>query len=170
MDRKPLLMLSLICCLALLTVACSLVRSGKANKENKPAAAQTEPAKPSATNPAATEEAGKEGRERKWENYASDSNGVDYYVEKEGITYPSKTLVHVWRRRTFPVHSPQKEIIAFDEIDCDEARYRSLKVEGVFWDGKTKMFNVVSPWTRIYADSPDEVLYIDVCKAARDGR
>ena len=90
--------------------------------------------------------------------------------KKRRITYPSKTLVHVWRRRTFPLHSPQKEIIAFDEIDCDDARYRSLKVEGVYWDGKTKMFNVVSPWTRIYADSPDEVLYIDVCKAARDSK
>ncbi len=45
MDRKPLLSLSLICCLVLLTVACSLIRSGKANKEGKSAAAQAEPAK-----------------------------------------------------------------------------------------------------------------------------
>ena len=134
----------------LLMVACSLIRSGKANKEAKSAAAQAEPAKLSATSSGAAEEAGKEGRERKWENYASDSNGVDYYVERETITYPSKTLVRAWRRRTFPIHSPQKEIISFDEIDCNEARYRSLEVEGVYWDGKTKTFKVVSPWIRIY--------------------
>ena len=168
MDRKPLLMLSLICCLVLLTVGCSLIRSGKANKEGKSAAAQAEPAKVSATGSAPTEEAGNEWRERKWENYASDSNRVDYYVDKESITYPSKTLVRAWRRRTFPIHSPQKEIIAFDEIDCDEARYRSLKVEGIYWDGRTQVFNVVSPWTRIYSDSPDEVLFLDVCKTAKD--
>ncbi len=168
MNRKTWLSLSLICCLALLTVACSLVRSGKANKEPGPAAAA--PKAVETASPGATAEAGKEGQERKWESYASDRNGVDYYYEKATVTFPSKTLVHTWRRRTFPINSPQKEIISFDEIDCDDARYRSLEVEGVYWDGKTKVFKVVSPWTRIYTDSPDEVLYLDICKMARDSK
>jgi hypothetical protein len=168
MDRKPWLSLSLICCLALLMVACSLIRSGKANKDGKSAAGQAEPAKVSETSSGSAGEAGKEGRERKWENYASDANGVDYYVDRETIAYLSKTIVHAWRKRTFLVKSPQKEIISFDEIDCGEARYRTLEVEGVYWDGRTKTFKAVSPWVRIFADSPDEVLYLDVCKAARE--
>jgi hypothetical protein len=151
-------------------VACSFIRSGKANKETKPAAGQAEPAKLSETSSGSAGEAGKEGRERKWENYASDANRVDYYVDKESIAYPSKTLVHAWRRRVFPINSPQKEIISFDEIDCNEARYRTLEVEGIYWDGKTKTFKAVSPWVRIFMDSPDEVLYLDVCKAARDSK
>jgi len=170
MDRKPWLLLSLICCLALLMVACSLIRSGKANKDGKSAAGQAEPAKVSETSSGSAGEAGKEGRERKWENYASDANGVDYYVDRETIAYLSKTIVHAWRKRTFLVKSPQKEIISFDEIDCGEARYRTLEVEGVYWDGRTKTFKAVSPWVRIFADSPDEVLYLDVCKAARDSK
>ena len=170
MDRKPWLSLSLICCLALLMVACSFIRSGKANKDGKSAAGQAEPAKVSETRSGSAGEAGKEGRERKWENYASDANGVDYYVERETIAYLSKTIVHAWRKRTFLVKSPQKEIISFDEIDCGEARYRTLEVEGVYWDGRTKTFKAVSPWVRIFADSPDEVLYLDVCKAARDSK
>jgi len=170
MDRKPWLSLSLICCLALLMVACSLIRSGKANKDGKSAAGQAEPAKVSETSSGSAGEAGKEGRERKWENYASDANGVDYYVDRETIAYLSKTIVHAWRKRTFLVKSPQKEIISFDEIDCGEARYRTLEVEGVYWDGRTKTFKAVSPWVRIFADSPDEVLYLDVCKAARDSK
>ena len=170
MDRKPWLSLSLICCLALLMVACSLIRSGKANKDGKSAAGQAEPAKVSETSSGSAGEAGKEGRERKWENYASDANGVDYYVDRETIAYLSKTIVHAWRKRTFLVKSPQKEIISFDEIDCNEARYRTLEVEGVYWDGRTKTFKAVSPWVRIFADSPDEVLYLDVCKAARDSK
>jgi hypothetical protein len=151
-------------------VACSLIRPGKANKDGRSAAGQAEPAKPGETSSGSAEAAGGEGRERKWENYASDAHGVDYYVERESVAYPSKTLVRAWRRRTFPINSPQKEIIAFDEIDCNEARYRSLKIEGVYWDGKIRTFNVVSPWIRIFADSPDEVLYLDVCKAARESK
>jgi hypothetical protein len=151
-------------------VACSLIRSGKANKDGKSAAGQAEPAKVSETSSGSAGEAGKEGRERKWENYASDANGVDYYVDRETIAYLSKTIVHAWRKRTFLVKSPQKEIISFDEIDCGEARYRTLEVEGVYWDGRTKTFKAVSPWVRIFADSPDEVLYLDVCKAARDSK
>ncbi|MGD0487277.1 MAG: hypothetical protein ABSB94_08795 [Syntrophorhabdales bacterium] len=168
MDRKPWLSPSLMCCLGLLMVACSLIRSGKANNDGRPAAGQAEPATLSETSSGSAEVAGKEGRERKWENYASDAHGVDYYVERESVAYPSKTLVRAWRKRTFPINSPQKEIIAFDEIDCNEARYRSLKIEGVYWDGRTRTFNVVSPWIRIFTDSPDEVLYLDVCKAARE--
>ena len=70
---------------------------------------------------------------------------------RETVAYPSKTLVRAWRKRTFPMHSPQKQIISFDEIDCNEARYRSLEVEGVYWDDKVKTLKVVSPWIRIFS-------------------
>ena len=166
MDRKLWLSLPLICCLALSMVACSLFRSARANKDGGSAAGQAEASKPSETNSASAGEMAKEGRERKWENYATGPHTIGYYVERESITYPSKTLVHAWRKRVFPPHSPQKEIISFDEIDCNEARYRSLEIEGVYWDDKVKTFKVVSPWVRISKGSPDEVLYLDVCKAA----
>ena len=171
MDRKRWLLLSLICCSALFVVGCSLIRSGKAKNDTGPAAQQGTSAKGTdAASSGSAEVAGKEGRERKWENYASDGKGVDYYVERATLAYPSKTLVRAWRRRVFPVNSPQKEIISFDEIDCNETRYRSLEIEGVYWDGRTMIFKVISPWVRIYAGSPDEVLYLDVCKVARDNK
>ena len=44
--------------------------------------------------------------------------------------------------------SNQKEIIAFEEFDCTQDRYRSLEVQGLNWDGTTtQIFRKPSPWT-----------------------
>ncbi len=174
MDRRSWLSPALICCLGLLMVSCSsLTGPGKANKETGSAAGQSKSAKHvEATNSGTAEAAAREVTERKWETYASDKQGIDYYLDRETIAFPSRTLVRVWRRRVFPLTSPQREIISLDEIDCGsrEARYRSLEVTAVYQDGKTRTFKVTSPWNRIWSDSPDEVLFLDVCKAAANSK
>jgi len=163
MDRRTCFLLPLMCCLALLTAACSFSHLGKANKDAKSAAGQSGAG--NGIEAAGAGEVGNEGRERKWANYGFD-RGVNYYYEKETLSYPSKGFVRAWRRRVFPPRSAQKEIIELDEIDCKEATYSSLTITVVSWDDSAKTFNRVSPWTRIFPGSPDETLYVDVCRAS----
>jgi hypothetical protein len=132
---------------------CSLTRWGKAKNDAPP-----------------TKEAQQEMqvvKERKWEMYASDRHMVDYYFDRDNVTYPSRTLVRAWRRRVFPERSPQKEIISFDEIDCSNAKYRHLGTEAVYWNGTTKAFKVVSDWIPVFVNTPDEAFMLDRCKEAR---
>ncbi|MGD0229322.1 MAG: hypothetical protein ABSC19_03050 [Syntrophorhabdales bacterium] len=148
-DRRPWLSAYLLCALALLLVGpvgCGLTRSTKAVKKDVPPAGQAE------------------APQRNWENYASDRNGVDYYLDKQGVTYPSKGLVRIWRKRSFAPRALQKEIIALDEIDCNEARYRSLEIQAVYWNGNIKTFTVTSPWNPIFTHTPDETVFLDFCK------
>jgi len=159
MNLKSWWLLSLLCCLVLFITGCSLTRSGKAQKDAQ-LAKQAEAQKSlQAQQPTV--------KERKWESYASDRHMVDYYYDKESVTFPSKTLVRAWRKRVFLPKSPQKEIISYDEIDCNNARYRSLEIEGVFWDGTSKTYKKISEWTPIYEGTPDEAFYLDRCKEAR---
>jgi hypothetical protein len=146
--------------------ACSYLHLGKANKDAKPPAEQTVAGK--GTEATGAGDAGNEARERKWASYASDRYGVAYYYEKESISHPKKGFARAWRKRVFPEHAAQKEIIELDEIDCTETTYRSLQLTVVYWDGSAKSFSRVSPWTYIFPNSPDEVLLLDACKSAGD--
>lgn len=139
----------------------SLTRSGKAKRDAE-LAKQAE-----AQKGAQAEKEGQAVTERKWELYASDRHMVDYYVDKQSVTFPSKSLVRAWRKRAFPQKSAQKEIITFDEVDCNNARYRTLETQGVYWNGTSKTFKVVSQWNTIYEGTPDEVFLLDRCKEAR---
>lgn len=107
--------------------------------------------------------------ERKWEFYVKDSGGVSYYFDKETITFPSKNVMHVWRKREFPLEKPgagrtssnMKEIVALDEFDCRDGRYRSLEVQGLKWDGTTtEIFRKPTPWGAIYDDTA-EIYFLD---------
>ena len=153
--------ISLICCLALFMTGCSLTRSGKAKRDAQ-LAKQTE-----AQKGVQAEQEGPSVKERKWEIYASDRHMVDYYVDKESVTFPSRTLVRAWRKRVFPPKSPQKEILTLDEVDCNNARYRTLETQGVYWNGTTTAFKVISQWTTVYEGTPDEAFFLDRCKEAR---
>jgi hypothetical protein len=132
----------------------------------------------SAKNPAPVKEAGAstiEWGERNWEYYARDNNGIVHYLDKSAISYPSKYIIHVWRRRVFPeaapgsrnVRSSHKEIIAYDEMDCKTEKYRSLESQGVNWDGTTtQIFRTPMPWTPTFDDTADDLVLQQYCKEA----
>ena len=147
----------LVCCVALSITGCSLIKSTKA-KGDVQQAKQTGVQKDEQI-----------VQERKWEHYASDRRMVDYYYDKESATFPSKAVVRAWRRRVFPPRSPQKEIISYDEVDCNNARFRSLETEAVYWNGTTRAFKVISPWIPMYEGTPDELFLVDRCREARQG-
>jgi hypothetical protein len=113
--------------------------------------------------------------ERKWEVYGKDNNGTTHYLDKSSISYPAKSMIHVWRRRVFPqptagireVRSSHKEIVALDEMDCKGEKYRSLESQGINWDGTpTVVWKKPTPWTPIYDDSADDRILRDYCKQA----
>ena len=103
--------------------------------------------------------------ERKWTSYMRDrEGGVEYFYDKEALMKPSKELIQVWRKRVFPAGAAQKEIVTLDEIDCRGARYRSLELHVTYWDGTAERYDRVSPWARVYENSPEEYLMEEDCK------
>jgi hypothetical protein len=151
---------------AVSTIGCSVMPFGK-----------------SAKNPEPAKEAGVSKIEwgaRNWEYYAEENNGVTYYLDKSTISYPSKNIIHVWRRRVFPeaapgtraVRSSHKELIGYDEMNCVTEKYRTLESQGVNWDGTTTaIFTRPTPWMTIYNDTADDRVRENYCKeAAKAGK
>ncbi len=163
MNVRTTLSICLICCLAVLVIGCTLTRSGKAARDAQKLK-EAEQAKQ-------LEQTKQPIPDKKWEHYGADTNGVDYYFQKESIAFPSENLVRVWRKRTFRQRSELKEIISFDEIDCKTEKYRSSQTQGVRQDGSTtEMFVKPSPWITIYQGSADEYFLDTSCKEAKKGK
>ncbi len=157
MNRSSLLPVCLICYVAISTIGCSsLPFVGSAKSK--------EPAKQAEVSHA-------EWGPRTWEMYAKDRNGITNYVDKIAITYPSKGVIHVWRRKVFPekegIRSSHKEIITYDEVNCEAGKYRSLETQLVNWDGTTTdIFRKPTPWTTVFEATVDDLLLHDYCKTA----
>ena len=158
MTRKMLFFLCLLSCALASMVGCSVFHKGTPPTQAKAPEAVKE-----------TKGSAIEWGERKWEFYRKDNGGVSYYLDKEAITFSSKNVMHVWRKREFPqekagagrTSSNMKEIVAFDEFDCRDGRYRSLEVQGLKWDGTaTEVFRKPSPWGPIY-EGTAEVYFLD---------
>ncbi len=49
-------------------------------------------------------------------------------------------------------------------MDCREARYRSIEMSITSRDGTTRTFKNASPWTKIYEESPEDLLMMQYCK------
>jgi hypothetical protein len=162
MSRKMSLSVCLLCCALAWMTGCSFVHKSK---------------------PAKAPETVKEDRgstiewgERKWEFYQKDNGGVSYYFDKGSVTFPSKNVIHVWRRRVFPegaadarhISSNMKEITAIDEFDCSAGRYRSLEVQGLKWDGSTtELFRRPSPWGIVYEGTAEDYFLDNYCDQAK---
>lgn len=152
MKRTSLLLVCLLCCSALLVIGCSMTRSGKAAKD----AQQFKQAQQAKAEPIP---------DKKWESYGNDGRGVEYFYQKESISFPTKSMVRVWRKRTFRQSAELKEIIALDEIDCKNEKYRSVQSQGVRQDGSTtEMYVTPSPWYTIYDESADDFFLNTSCK------
>jgi hypothetical protein len=106
---------------------------------------------------------GREAGERTWEAFGSNPTGISYYIDRGSITYPSAGSMQLWRKRTFPEKAFQKEIISREEVDCRRKRYRTLEVQGVYWDGRHEESKAVSPWVRFYEDTTEDLFFVDVC-------
>jgi hypothetical protein len=153
MSLRAYLPVFFLSCLALSMVDCSLTSASKPSKKaEKPVAMSTSNA---------------EWKERKWELYAEDRGGVQYFFEKDSVEYLAKDVVHAWRKRTFPgkSSSSQKEITSFDEIDCRMDRFRSLELQGLNWDDTTTaIYRRPAPWSKIYSETPDELIEGKLCR------
>jgi hypothetical protein len=105
-------------------------------------------------------------RERRWVVYGMSSAGVSLLVDKGSVTPMSNGILQFWRRRTFPERSYQKEIISLEEVDCRRNKYRTLEVQGVYWDGRHEGSKAATSWTRFYDDTTEDRLFLDTCKEA----
>lgn len=153
MKMRSVFFLCLVCCLGLLVTGCSFTRSGKAAKDAE-AFKKAEQARTAVPVP-----------DKPWEKYGVDGRGVEYYYQKDTVSFPTKTTVHVWRKRTFRQRPQLKEIVSFDEIDCKTEKYRSLQTQGVRQDDSTtEMYVTPSPWYVIYDDSADDFFLNTSCK------
>ncbi len=152
MGRRLLFCVFITSCLVISLGACGSVGKAKPAKE--------------ARKPAVAEPSSVEWKERQWENYAEDRGGVLFYFERESVTYPSKDIIHVWRKRVFPGRSSsQKEIVSLDEINCKTEKYRSLELQGVNWDDTTTViYKRPTPWNTIYTDTADEYFLDNFCR------
>lgn len=162
MNRKNISLLFFACSLALSISACGIMPFGKTAKDSGP------------STPTQTSKV--EWGERKWEEYGRDGNGVVHYLDKSSISYPSKHIIHVWRKRVFPeriegarkVKSSHKAIISYDEVNCTTEKYRALETQGINWDDTTtKIFTTPTPWTPVFENTADELLLQDYCKEAQ---
>jgi hypothetical protein len=161
MKRRILLPFCLCCVLAIFVSGCSLNPFKKSTqKPDQPKQGQVSKV---------------EWGERKWEQYGKDNNGTTHYFDKSAITYPSKGIIHVWRKRTFPeavpgsgnVKSSHKEIITYDEMNCKTEEYRALESQGINWDGTaTRIFTRPTPWNPVFNDTADDTILRNYCKEA----
>ncbi len=162
MTRKMSLPACLLCCFVVSMMGCSFMHTSK-------------PAKVPETDRQAQASTIEWG-ERKWELYQKDNGGVSYYLDKGAISFPSRNMIHLWRKRVFPgkeqmaghIGSSHKEIIAFDEFDCRNDQYRSLELQAVNWDGTaTEIFRRPSPWGPAYQGTADEYIMDNYCGEAK---
>jgi hypothetical protein len=70
----------------------------------------------------------------------------------------------MWRKRVFPSWAFQKEIVTLDELNCQEARYRTRELRVTYGDGKTQTSDKVTPWANVFSSSPEEYLMNEYCK------
>jgi len=144
-----------VTCLCVSLADCSLVVAEKPAKGAQP--------------PRTVDSSGIEWKERKWEIYAKDRGGTQYYFERESLSYPAKNRIYVWKKRIFPgKSSSQKEIVSYDEIDCRDEKYRSLELQGVNWDDSTTIiYKRPTPWTPIFTDTADEYFLDTFCRGVQ---
>ena len=162
MSRKMSLSVCLLCCALASMIGCSFFHNSMPAK-----APETVKQSQGSTF---------EWGERKWELYEKDNGGVSYYFDKGSVTFPSKNVVHVWRKREFPgqtagalrTSSNMKEITSIDEFDCSEGRYRSLEVLGLKWDGTTtELFRKPTPWGTIFQGTAEDYFLDNYCGQAK---
>ena len=103
-------------------------------------------------------------RERRWEVYGMSGTGTNLLIDKGSVSVMPNGVLQFWRKRTFTERSYQKEIISREEVDCRRKRYRSLEVEGIYWDGRHEVSKTATPWIKFYDDTTEDMLFLDTCK------
>jgi hypothetical protein len=100
---------------------------------------------------------------RRWEVYGMSATGVNLLIDKGSITRTGN-LLQFWRRRTFTEGSYQKEIISREEVDCRRKKYRTLEIEGIYWDGRHDKSKTATSWVNFYDNTTEDLLFSDTCK------
>ncbi len=108
-------------------------------------------------------------RERRWEVYGMNGDGMSLLIDKGSITRMPNGVLQFWRRRTFPERAYQKEIVSLEEVDCRRHKYRTLEVEGIYWDGRHQGSKTATSWTNFYDDTTEDRLFLDTCKESGPG-
>jgi hypothetical protein len=105
-----------------------------------------------------------EESKRKWTSYMRDST-AEYFYDKDALIKGPKGTLQVWRKRVFSTRSAQKEIVTFEQIQCNRrAKYRSLRLTVTYWDGTSKTWDQTSRWADVHPGSPEEYLMDHHCK------
>lgn len=103
--------------------------------------------------------------ERKWTSYMRERDrSVEYFYDKDAMVKTPQGMLNVWRERVFAKGAAQKEIITFDNIDCQEGKYRSFQLTVVYWDGTSKTYDKPAEWAYVYPNSPEEYLMDEHCR------
>ncbi len=153
----------------LFLVSCSHVppmnKSGRADSQKKTETAQkareAQPQPESQPLPNVSSSAGED--ERKWTRYMTDEDDITYFCDENAIIQSSKNIIQIWGKREFPPGAAQKEIVTLDEIDCREARYRTLNLRVTYWNGTTGTSHEATRWAKIWENSTEEYLMDEHC-------
>jgi hypothetical protein len=173
MKRTIVLMMSLV---FFFFISCLMLQASeelKDAKEPEKAKEAQETKEPQATQETketkeTKEPAKKDEFQRKWSHFFETNNRVRHYYDEGAITRTGKNFLTLWRKREFPSRMMQKEIITFEEINCKDQKFRTLKTQVVYRDDKPEAFEKTSPWATIFADSPEEWYLDNVCEEKKD--
>jgi hypothetical protein len=104
----------------------------------------------------------KDATGRTWTLYFRNDDGVEWFMD-EGTLKPAGNGIELWRRMVFPRWAFQKEIVALDELNCSEERYRTHELRVIFWDGASQTSRKVTPWANVFSSSPEFYLMKVYC-------
>jgi hypothetical protein len=168
--KQTIKMVSIALSIMLFLESCTYIKNTLGSKEkDEPTRIKAEEAAKAAS--ALREElAAKADEPRNWTQYAKLKGGVVCFLDKDTITYPAKDMVQLWRKRVFPPRSGEKEIIAYDEMDCRKQKYRSLLLRVTHENDTVETFVKASPWAAVYEGSPEEYLLDTSCIEAAKAR
>ncbi len=101
---------------------------------------------------------------RNWTKYMTDDDDIKYFCDEGAIIHSPRNTVQVWIKREFPPEAAQREIVTRYEIDCGEARYRTLELRVTYPNGRMGRTDKPTKWVNIYDNSNEEYLRDEYCK------
>lgn len=106
-----------------------------------------------------------ESSTEKWEHYASDEEGAEYFYNPGTLTHVKGNLVKVWVRAIYSEKNQKYSQAELQwEINCTKKSMRGLTAKAKKKDGTQDLVNKSSDWSAIPSESTAETLYEAVCK------
>jgi hypothetical protein len=102
------------------------------------------------------------GQEKRWVNFTFDKDtpGIEYYYDRETVSYLSDNRVSVWLK----IASPQGEELIHTEIECSGSMFRTIEPYKPLWEKPVKTSHAQYGWLEIPPDSEVYLLKKILCK------